>query len=345
MNKDYRQALIDALIVWKKREIANHAPFKARAYHTVIQQLQMMTEPVETMEQLAHLKGVGEKIREKMEEVFQKGQRIEETKERIQADELQAVYGIGPKKATELIEQGICSVADLRRLEPTELSNRLNDKQRVGLRYYEDLIQRIPREEMEEHERILLRHSTLSLELVGSYRRGLSTSGDIDVLLRVPEGQTPRDIQLSFYDYVQRLVYNQYIEKILAIGPHKCMAICRLSKSPKSPKSPSSPSSPIRPSRRLDLLVTPDAEYAYSLLYFTGSDRFNVAFRQHALTKGYSLNEHRLTPVQGQMLKPPYMKTEQDIFHFLGLEYTPPQERIDTVHIRKVIRPVANKGE
>ena len=81
--------------------------------------------------------------------------------------------------------------------------------------------------------------------------------------------------------------------------------------------------------RRLDLLMTPDEEYAYAILYFTGSDRFNVAFRQYALDKGYTLNEHKLTTFREGVSQPPYMKTEKDIFKFLGLRYIEPSKRVD----------------
>jgi DNA polymerase/3'-5' exonuclease PolX len=58
-------------------------------------------------------------------------------------------------------------------------------------------------------------------------------------------------------------------------------------------------------------------------LYFTGSAKFNIAFRQHCLKKGLSLNEHGFTPpVKG-------LKTEKDIFKYVGLKYVEPENRID----------------
>ena len=44
--------------------------------------------------------------------------------------------------------------------------------------------------------------------------------------------------------------------------------------------------------RRLDFLYTPPNEYAFAVLYFTGSKIFNTVMRQRALNMGYSLNEH-----------------------------------------------------
>lgn len=323
---DYRQTIIDSLTTLKKRELANKAPFKARAYQTVIQQLEQMTEPVTYMKQITDLKGMGEKIREKIEEIIKTGElqsaiRAVEIYSLHAHDELQGVYGIGPSKAKELIEEGITSVALLRTAIHKNPSL-LNDKQQIGLTYYEDLLERIPREEMKEHEDYLLRESPLSAELVGSYRRGLLNSGDIDVLLRVPPHQTPKDTKNQFYQFVQKMIDSNYIEQILALGEHKCMAICRLTSNHKA--------------RRLDLLVTPDEEYSFSLLYFTGSDRFNVAFRQHALSKGYTLNEHRLQRIAPFLEDDPvpYMRTEHDIFHFIGLLYTEPSQRLNATSLR-----------
>ena len=44
--------------------------------------------------------------------------------------------------------------------------------------------------------------------------------------------------------------------------------------------------------RRLDLKVYPVEEFAYALLYFTGSDHFNRSMRHYAKCRGYSLSDH-----------------------------------------------------
>jgi DNA polymerase/3'-5' exonuclease PolX len=89
--------------------------------------------------------------------------------------------------------------------------------------------------------------------------------------------------------------------------------------------------------------MTPDHEYATALLYFTGSDRFNVAFRQHALNRGYTLNEHALKPLTEVSTSPPYFATENDIFRFLGLRYIEPSHRVDSNQIILRKRPVVVK--
>jgi DNA polymerase/3'-5' exonuclease PolX len=79
--------------------------------------------------------------------------------------------------------------------------------------------------------------------------------------------------------------------------------------------------------------MTPEAEYAYAILYFTGSDKFNVAFRQYALDHGYTLNEHKMVPIAEGKPMPPTMISERDIFNFLNLKFIEPECRVDSRQI------------
>ena len=332
MSTDYKQTIIDSFEVLKKRAVAEtttntKAGFSARAYAKVITQLKNYSEPITEYDDVKNIKGIGDKMEKKIKEILETGglKAAEKARElyNIDAlDALQKIYGVGPAKATDLIKAGIVSIAQLRD-EVKKNPKLLNDKQKIGLQYYEDLLERIPRDEMEEHRDIL--HTLLpdemesyDTEIVGSFRREAKTSGDIDVLIRVPFNIDAKTAKGNLELYVNMLKTFGYIEEILALGEHKCMAISRMYKGK---------------ARRLDLLMTPDEEYAYAILYFTGSDCFNVAFRQYALDKGYTLNEHTLTPIRTAVATPPYMKTEKDIFKFLGLRYIEPSKRVDASQI------------
>ncbi len=327
---DYKSLLIDALDTMRKKEVLEKQTFRARAYATVIRQLKERAEPVTCYEDIHHFQGVGEKIREKIKEIMETGQlqsaeRVKETHATDAVDVLQHIYGVGPAKVRELIQMGIRTVEQLR-IEVEKNPFLLNEKQKIGLRYYEELLERIPREEMEAHRDLLPTYLPTEMkdwetEIVGSFRRGLPTSGDIDMLIRVPANVTNKMAKTLLATYVTRMKEAGYIEEILALGEHKCMAICRLGVA-----------------RRLDLLLTPDEEYACALLYFTGSDQFNVAFRHHALEKGYTLNEHRLTPLHHDVLVP-QMVSEKDIFRFLELRYITPDQRVDKHQIKKQTKP------
>ena len=332
---DYKPLIIDALDVMRKKELIDKQPFKARAYTTIIKQLKERQAPIYRFEDMQDIKGMGEKITAKAKEIIATGQlqsaeRVKTTHSVNAFEALQNIYGVGPAKVRDLLQQGINSVEQLRE-EVKKNPKILNDKQKVGLQYYEDLLQRIPREEMEQHRAALPQWApaemkSWEMEIVGSFRRGAANSGDIDVLIHMPSNVTAQRAKQLLADYVANMKKANYIEEVLALGEHKCMAICRLQGA----------------ARRLDLLLTPENEYAYALLYFTGSDRFNVAFRNHALQIGYTLNEHQLTPLQDAPLPPP-MGKEDDIFRFLGLRYIPPNERVDKQQILKRNKPRIGK--
>ena len=327
---DFTTQIVEALSILQQRDLSEKKSFQARAYQTVIKQLkekQKLGQPVRTFADLQDIKGLGEKIQKKIQEIFETGQlqSAEKAKEVYHTESLKAfqnIYGVGPVKAKELVDQGFRTIEDLR--DAIRLNHQIfNEKQLIGLHYYEDLLERIPREEMDQHKQLLHEYLPAELvfdsEIVGSYRRGLASSGDIDMLIKAsPVKSIIRNIQHLFTEFVDDLKEEGYIKHILALGPHKCMAICQLEG---------------KLARRLDLLLVLQEEYAYSMLYFTGSDRFNVAFRQYCLSKGYTLNEHTLTRINDAVAVVPPMETEQDIFRFVGLRYIAPSDRVDSNQI------------
>ena len=323
---DHTKTIIDSLEILRKRDTANKEVFSARAYAKVIAQLKTHDKPITSYEDLKGIKGIGAKMEAKIKEILETGtlQAAQKAKELYNIDALEAlqnIYGVGPAAASTLVKTGITSIKQLREAIK-ENPKLLNDKQKIGLKYYEDLLERIPRSEMLEHHNIILDlkpdiMADYDIEIVGSYRREAITSGDIDVLIRVPDGINSKTAKKNLALYVKALEEAGYIKEILALGEHKCMAISKTD----------------IVARRLDLLMTPDEEYAYALLYFTGSDRFNVAFRQYALDKGYSLNEHTLTKIREGVKEVPYMKLENDIFKFIGLRYIEASKRIDSNQI------------
>jgi DNA polymerase/3'-5' exonuclease PolX len=315
---DFRPVIVDALEVMRKKEVADKQPFKARAYAKVIKQIQERPTPITSYEDVRGMDGIGEKISAKIKELLATGslqaaERAKATHNLDAYDVLQQIYGVGPAKARDLIAMGIQSVEALR-VAVAKTPGLLTANQHVGLQYYEALLERIPRAEMLRHNEVLRSHvpALFEMELVGSFRRQLASSGDIDVLLRLPEDVPERVSIKAFRDYVATLEKAKYIRNILALGDKKCMAVCE-----------------VEPGkfRRLDLLMTPAPEYAYAILYFTGSGPFNVAFRQHAADRGFKLNEHGLVSLKGSPVPP--MCTEADIFAFLGLAYVEPQYRVD----------------
>ena len=231
--------------------------------------------------------------------------------------QLTKVFGIGPKKAKELIDKGIDSIEKLKEVPSGTFTANITK----GIKYFDDIQERIPRAEIDTYQKKLQSvfeqlpinnaQSASSFETVGSYRRGAETSGDIDIIF------TSTDIA-NFNMFLDTLIQNGIIADVLTRGKTKSMCIAQL---------------PGQKYRRMDLLYAPPDEYAFSILYFTGSKLFNTIQRHRALQKGYSLNEHALTYVQNKEKVEHKFSTEKDIFDFLKMKYIKPSERTNAANV------------
>lgn len=322
---DFKNKIISELETLRKKETQDKQPFKAKAYAKVISELKVHSGPIQKIEDVEGISGIGEKIRSKIKEILEKGELmaariVREERQFNILDDLISIHGIGPVKAKELVSKHkIKSIDDLRQKYLAD-NTILNNVQALGMKYHDEISQRIPRKEMVRHEKLLLKtihgvDNRFKAMVVGSYRRKLESSGDIDVILTLPKEVGIKKSSDLFKETIEKMRDDNYIIDILAKGAKKCMAIVRL----KNGKS-----------RRLDLLLTPEEEYGYSLLYFTGSGPFNVAMRQYALEKGYSVSEHGMKIVADFKPKPedvPTLSTEEDIFRFLGVPFINPPDR------------------
>ena len=288
-------------------------PFRARAYQKAQESIMSFQDDIVSPEQLKGLPGIGSTIMEKLNEYMTTGTlKVLEREKNNPVNILADIYGIGPKKAKELVEKGIVSIAQLR-----DNQQMLNDIQKVGLRYYEDILKRIPRSEIEEYETIFVNDfkkvatPTSRFEIVGSYRRGAQNSGDIDVIITSESPQV-------FVNFINELIKEKIILEVLSRGNTKCLVIAKI---------PSSDSA-----RRVDFLYSSPEEYPFSVLYFTGSKIFNTVMRHQALQMGLTMNEHGLYKMEGKKKGEKVdhvFKDEKDIFDYLNMVYKTPVERID----------------
>lgn len=317
MPTDFKPVIIKNLKIYMSEEKENKATYKVRAYDKVIKQIETI-DKVESMSDLENINGIGKSIRDKIIEIIDKG--YTEKTEKIMKNEderhnalnqFQQVMEIGPVKAKELYDQhGMTSIAQL--LENQHL---LNDKQRMGLKYFDVFQKRIPRKEMEKHNAFIIEAAqqidpNMYVVLAGSYRRGRPDSGDIDVLICHKEGEYNQESYKRFVEYLKE---KKYVVDTFAQGEKKCMAACKL------PRHKSF--------RRIDLLYTDKETFPFALLYFTGSQQFNVKMREHCLKQGFSLNEYGLKQTKNNNKVDQEFNGEEDIFDFVGLRYVTPKER------------------
>lgn len=318
---DHTKAILSILEVLRKKEVADKQPFKAKAYMTVAKNIAQLGKPIYTMDDLATVKGIGEKIQQKLIELFETGkvqaaENASNDKHQAIITELMKIHGIGPAKAKTLVEEhGVLGIDSLQ--EKLETSPQLlNDKQKMGLKYWKDFEQRIPRKEMLVHEELLGRviksiDPKFEFQLTGSFRRMEPSSGDIDIL--ITHEDDPSNVEELFRSVLDRLKQEGYLCDVFAEGGKKCLGVCRLKR--------------YKNFRRIDLLYTNKKEYPFAVLYFTGNADFNIAMRSHFVSKGYSLSEHGIKDEKTGEFIDTGAKSERDIFAFVGLNYVEPHER------------------
>ena len=314
-KKNFKYEIIQHLTEIKNYLLQKNEYYKVKAYSNVLTQLYGFKLPIYTYQDFINNIKAGNKINAKVKELIDTGIIRYEQKNIIKdeiyyfKEELKDVYGVGPAKAEELISKGIKSIESLKKNQYL-----LNDKQKIGLLYYEDFKKRIPLKEFNKHKEILekdLKSRGFIYEFVGSYRRGSTTMGDIDILMM----ENPN---FNLYSFINKIKTSGYVIEILALGANKFMGICKIGNNP---------------ARRIDILIAPKNEYYYSLLYFTGSAEFNVGFRNYI--KNYfnlSLSEHGL---KGLKTSIPIINSERDIFNYFKVPYLKPEDRKIFINPRK----------
>ena len=311
----YNETFIEVLERLAKLMSQKGDYIRSRAYTKAGDTIRNITEDITSVSQLEGKPNIGPMIKEKFTEYLETGTlRLFEREKDKPEYILSEIYGVGPKKAKDLVEKGITTIAQLRERQD-EL---LNDVQKAGLKYYEDILERIPRSEIDEYNKLFkttfdkFATPESKYEIVGSYRRGAHTSGDIDAIVT-------SDDSTMFPKFIDALLEKQVIIEVLSRGKTKCLVIARLPTH--------------KTARRVDFMYTSQEEYPFAVLYFTGSKTFNTVMRGHALKLGFSLNEHGLHKKQPGKEKEEKVdqkfKDEKDIFDYLKMEYKEPKDRID----------------
>lgn len=295
-------------------------PFKVRAYINAIGSLKKLPvnatfKSCEDLLSKYYLTGISIKgsLCKKIDEILETGH-VKELDELANNDEikryreLMEVKDIGYALAKKLIEKhNVKSIADLRtKVKKGEIT--LTKNQTLGLVYHEQLNKRIPHAEVTKITnklKSILKPLGVHIEITGSYRRGLPTSGDIDVLILPPkEGSVVEMKKIVDLLTKKQLLHEEYF----SIGPTKFQGIVN---------------SPV--AHQIDIRLIPEESFATALLYFTGSKNFNQTMRQKAMKMGYKLSEYSL--FNNRTNKKEKVKTEKDVFKILKMKYLPPSKR------------------
>ena len=143
MNSNFLHLLEKIEYIYK----CNSEAFKAKATSTAIESIRKLDVELTDVKQLDGLKGAGKSIKTRFKE-FQDTGTIKFVEDELTKPfySFTEIYGVGPKKAKELSDK-FTSIEELKN-SPQDL----NAKQTIGLKYYEDIKQRIPRNVIETYD-------------------------------------------------------------------------------------------------------------------------------------------------------------------------------------------------
>jgi len=193
------------------------------------------------------------------------------------------ILGFGEILLNKLKTQyGSRTINDIRKLV-SDNKIKLNNTQTLGLKYHEDLITPIPRDEITKLGKIIKdiieTNSFYTSLLAGSYPSGTKTeSKDIDILIVINDDVTHN---VGIYrNFINQMSILKIPFEIISLGNQKFMGLI---KSPISNKW-----------RHLDIRISLIDKLPYAWLYYTGGKIFNKLIRERLKNKGYKLNEYGL---------------------------------------------------
>ena len=298
--------------------------FQIIALNKAISSIQSYTKKIESGTQLKNdISGIGDKISKRIDEILDphfSGTLKELENQDLKEDsynELMSIYGVGNSRAKKWIEENnVRNIEDLKK-EVSKGNIKITKNIETGLKYFDDLNQRIPREEIDVVKEIVQKelkkiNPQLLFEICGSYRRKNDSSGDIDILISHPKYIDEN----KEYNFLNEILKNLrkldlIVDDLTKNGNKKFMGICKVK--------------PYNIARHIDILFVDYNSYYSSILYFTGSKNFNVYLRQKLLQKNMSLNEYCLKDLENNNII--YLTSEKEIFKIAEIKYLEPHER------------------
>lgn len=265
------------------------------------------------------------------------------------------IWGVGRVRATELVTAGYRRIGDVKQALMNGTLH-FDRNQYIGLICYDDINERMSRTEVEAIATIIKsfvqnRHTTSAETVImGSYRRGKETCGDVDILITHPD----------YIDTVPSYALGEIVDELCTAG-HVAFHLTYISgmkpelyetlpahvakqlthpksygrsKEKKDKYSMSSwmgvMNSPLIPGkrRRVDIKFYPYSERYFASLYFTGNGHFNRSMRLYATRKyNYMLSDHGLIDKSTERPIIYHPTSERDIFDVLGLQWKETNER------------------
>lgn len=302
--------------------------FRVRAYVNAAEVVAKLPQELKVMfvtnPNFEELPAIGEALEKKLIELFTTGdvKALQKYVKSIPAGTypISQVHGIGVKRAYRLakhfhLDNQKTATADLLKLAQ---ANQLASLAGFGRKSQQDIIeaiqsqhqtQRIPYQLAKRQADHLIRQlitsqCVLRAEVMGSLRRQTKDVGDIDI------GLVANDM-----GRVKETVKKMKSVKRVIVGGKQQLRLT------------------LDNNWQVDMKSVPTEEWGSFLQHYTGSKEHNIKLRELALKKGLSLSEHGIKiKSEKKQLK---FADETDFYHYLGLKWIDPQERIGGSEIEK----------
>ena len=308
-------------------ELKGENPFKIRAYGSGARILESMeqdeVERLVAANDLDSVKGIGTALAQKIGELHATGRLefYEKLRDSIAPGlvEMLEVPGLGAKKIKAIHEKleidtvvqlaeacadgRIAGLPGFGEKSATKIAEGIKNREAYGKRHLWWLAQEVGAPIVDGLRAL---PEVVRAESAGSSRRGMETVGDLDFIVA---SAAPGPVMAWFCGLPE-------VKEVTARGETK---------------------SSVRFASGLqaDLRIVPPEQFVFALHHFTGSKDHNVAMRQRALDRGYSMSEWGLVPSEGEGTAKEKAERgeslpaedEADLFKHLEMAFVPPALR------------------
>lgn len=315
--EDKQPALIEALDQLRAEHEGNNDLWKAKSYAKAINSIREIKVPILSGAQAQKLPNIGKGIAGVIDEVLRRG-RLKTQEERMEGaierqnvtESFLRIWGFTAKKANELYNYGNRSIDDLvERGKEGKLD--LDDTQLLGLKYYTEFLEPVPREDVDvivEKLKKALGKSILDIQAVGQYRRKLPEISEVDIAVKINKKPTKA--------VVKRLAENSGFTELGTMSLSSFHAAVKI--------KGGTP-------RKVNVHVIQDEIWGVEMIRLTGPDSFLKMMKEQAAVMGYSFGGKKgfakLSEKDDNDTKIDAFE-ENDVFNELGMKIVEPENRM-----------------